>query len=381
MKLDDFKLEVYFNKYEFTAPYLLCQSDCQSMTIQDLLDFESGTEEDFKKSWLGYTEVEGSSELRQEIAKLHSSIDPDSILVHVGAQEAIFNYMNVTLNPDDHVICQFPVYQSLYEVAKTIGCEVSKWELKQGSEGWEVDIDELRSLVKSNTKLIVVNTPNNPTGYMLNLDEMKAITEIARKNNSYIFSDEVYKGLELDGDTLPWFSDLYENAVSLGVMSKAYGLSGLRIGWISTQNKKIYDKMVRFKHYTSICSSAPSEFLAVVALRNGEKILKRNQMIIKNNLKIADEFFNRYSHLFENNKPKSGPIAFHKLKMNQSADVFCEDLVNKKGVLLLPANTYDYEHDYIRMGYGRDNFVESLGKLEEYLIENGLEVELSSNKK
>lgn len=375
MKMNDFKLEVYFTKYEFTAPYLLCQSDCQSMTIEELLQLESDAETQFKKSWLGYTEVPGSPELRHEIAKLYTHVDADGILVHVGAQEAIFNYMNVMLEPGDHVIVQFPVYQSLYEVARSLGCEISMWNLKQGKDGWELDLDELKGMVKANTKLIVVNSPNNPTGYTLSHEEINAIADIARIHNSYVFCDEVYKGLENDGKKLPWFSDIYENALSLGVMSKAYGLAGLRIGWISTQNKEIIDKMARFKHYTSICSSAPSEFLTMVALRNGDKILKRNLEIIKHNLQTADDFFGRYPHLFTNNKPKSGPVAFHQINIEQPVHVFCEDLVSKKGVLLLPANIYDYQANYFRMGYGRENFKECLAKLEEYLIESGLAVE------
>ncbi|RXT04594.1 aminotransferase class I/II-fold pyridoxal phosphate-dependent enzyme [Ammoniphilus sp. CFH 90114] len=370
MKLNDFKLEVYFNKYEFSAPYLLTQSDCESMSIQELLHFEPGVEEKFLNSWLGYTEVQGNPELRAEISKLYTNVKEDGILVHAGAQEAIFNYMNVVLNPGDHVVCQFPVYQSLYEVAPSIGCEVSTWELKQGENGWVLDMEELKRLIRPNTKLIAINTPNNPTGYVLSLDEMKAIVEIAREKNIHVFCDEVYKGLEYDGNRLPWFSDLYENAVSLGVMSKAYGLSGLRIGWIATQNKEIYDKMTRFKHYTSICSSAPSEFLTIVALRHGDKILQRNLEIIKDNLAVADRFFQKYDSLFTNNKPSAGPIAFHRIHIDQPTEGFCEDLIAKKGVLLLPANIYDYPASYIRMGYGRRNFPECLAKFEEYLVEN-----------
>lgn len=371
MKINDFKLEVFFNKYEFTAPYLLTQSDCESMTVEELLNLEEGAKEEFLDSWLGYTEVEGSLELRKEIAKLYSNIDIDGILVHVGAQEAIFNYMNVVLDPGDHIICQFPVYQSLYEVANSIGCEVSKWELKQGESGWLLDIDEFKNLIKPNTKLIVVNTPHNPTGYVLSLKEIEEITEIARKNNILVFSDEVYKGLEYNGEKLPWFSDVYENAVSLGVMSKAYGLAGLRIGWIATQNKAIYDKMVRFKHYTSICSSSTSEFLATVALKHGDKILGRNMKIIENNLKVANNFFEKYPDLFVNNQPQAGPIPFHKVNIDEPIEDFCEDLVTRKGVLLLPANIYAFKDNYIRMGYGRKDFETSLKKFEEYLIEKG----------
>lgn len=367
MKINDFKLEVYFNKYEFAAPYLLCQSDCESMTIKDLLNFESGAEEKLLNNWLGYTEVQGNPELRKEIAKLYKNINSEGVLVHVGAQEAIFNYMNVVLNTGDHIICQFPIYQSLFEIGNAIGCEVSKWELRQSENGWNFDIDELKQLIKPNTKLIVINSPNNPTGYVLNSEEINAITETARKNNILIFCDEVYKGLNQDDKNIPCFSDVYENAVSLGVMSKAYGLSGLRIGWIATQNKDIYDKMMRYKHYTSICSTGPAEFLAMIALKHGDSILARNIQIIKDHLKIADNFFEKYPNLFVNNRPMAGPIAFHKINITQSVDDFCKELVEDKGVLLLPASTYSFNESCFRMGYGRKNFKECLSKFEEYI--------------
>ncbi len=372
MRINDFKLEIYFDKYEFTAPLLLCQSDCESMAIEDLLAFEQGAEERFKKSWLGYTEAKGSHELREEIARLYENIPADGILVHVGAQEAIFSYMNVILNPGDHVICMFPIYQSLFEVAAAIGCEVSQWELRQGCAGWELDMDELRQLIKPNTRVIVLNLPNNPTGYLLSVAEMGEIAAIARKHNLHVFSDEVYKGLELDGQKRPWFADIYENAVSLGVMSKAYGLAGLRIGWIATHNREIYDRMVRFKHYLSICSSGPSEFLAALALRHGEVILKRNFSLIQSHLAIADGFFAKYPGLFVNNRPMGGPIAFHHINISQSVKEFCEDLVTQKGVLLLPANMYSFSGNYFRMGYGRKNFATCLSVLEEYIVENQL---------
>lgn len=372
MKINDFKLEVYFNKYEFTAPYLLCQSDYESMKIKDLLGLEPGADEKFMNHWLGYTEVEGNPLLREEIAKLYSNINADGILVHVGAQEAIFNFLNVLLEPGDHVICQFPVYQSLYEVAHAIGCEIDKWEITQAENGWSLDPDELKRLVKPNTKLIAINSPNNPTGYMLSLEEMKAVKEIAVKNDIYIFSDEVYKGLEHGCESVPWFSELYDKAVSLGVMSKAYGLSGLRIGWIATQNKELYDKMVRFKQYLTICSSAPSEFLAMIALKHNKSILEKNLSVIKAHLEVADSFFMKYLDLFKNNRPKAGPIAFHWMNISQSIDDFCEELVSKKGVLLLPARIYDYEGNYFRMGYGRKNFRECLAIFDEYLTENGI---------
>ena len=368
MKINDFKLEVYFDKYEFTAPYLLTQSDCESMEIGELLRYEPGSEEKLFKSRLGYTEVAGNPELRSLVAGLYSNIKDDEILMHTGAQEAIFDYMNVMLEKGDHVIAMFPAYQSLYEVANAEGCEVSPWNLKQGEHGWTIDFDELEAMIRPNTRLIAVNTPNNPTGYTFSEEELKRLCGIAEKHGVCIFADEVYRGLDLDGIAKPWVADLYDKAVSLGVMSKSYGLAGLRIGWVATRDKAILEKMTKFKHYLSICNSGPSEVLSIIALKHSDKLLQRSLGIIKSNLKIADDFFARYPHLFRNNRPMSGPIAFHEIKIDQAIDEFCEDLVQKSGVLLLPANIYSYKGQYFRMGYGRKSFEKCLSILEQYLI-------------
>ena len=209
--LRDFELEIYFGKYEFIAPFLLAQSDCETMKISELLKLESGAEQKFMNSSLGYTEALGNPELRNVIASLYTTMKDEDILVHAGAQEAIYSYMNVLLESGDHVISIFPTYQSLYEVALSKGCEVSRWNLKNIDNKWTIDFDELRNLIKSNTKLIVVNTPNNPTGYTFNEKEIRELCEIASKHGIYIFSDEVYKGLDLDGVKKAWIADIYDN--------------------------------------------------------------------------------------------------------------------------------------------------------------------------
>lgn len=370
MKINDFKLEVFFGQHEFSAPYLLAQSDCQTMTINELLDLEPGGKEMFLESSLGYTKVEGSEELVCEISKLYKNCGPRDILVHAGAQEPIYNFMNVLLDEGDHVISQFPIYQSIYEVPKAIKCNVSYWELKQSEDGWFIDFNELEDLIQDNTKLICVNSPNNPTGYMFNEEEMKKLAEIAKEHEIYILADEVYHGLELDNSTTPWFADIYEKAVSIGVMSKAYGLPGLRIGWVASRDEFIIDKMTKMKHYTTICSSGPSEVLATVALKHGEKLLERNKNIIRKNIETANSFFDRFPDLFLNNEPKAGPIAYHKMNIDQPINEFCEKMIEDAGVLLLSGAMYDQNMQYFRMGYGRSDFSSNLKKFEEYLLKH-----------
>lgn len=372
MKIDDFKLEVYFDKYEFTAPYLLTQSDCEAMTIGELLEMEPGAEGRLMSTWLGYTEVAGNPKLRELTAALYTRMTPDDILMHTGAQEAIFAYMNVLLSRGDHMISMFPIYQSIYEVANAESIDVSMWQLHNEGDKWNADFDELEKLIRPNTKLIAINTPNNPTGYTLSEQEIIKLCEIADKRGIYVFADEVYRGLDLDGVKKPWVADVYDRAVSLGVMSKAYGLAGLRIGWLAGRDRELLAKVKKFKHYMSICNSAASETLTEVALKNSDKLLKRNIDIIKGNLAIADEFFGKYGKLFVNNRPVCGPIAFHKMNGSISMEDFCETLVQKSGVLLLPSSIYGMTGPFFRMGYGRKSFEKALGVFEQYLLSEGL---------
>lgn len=367
MRLPSFKLERYFSRYEFKAPYIMCASDCESVTINELLALQPGSLEEFKELWLGYTETEGHPDLRAEIARLYQVVEADEILVHAGAEEAIFIFMNVALEPGDHVIVHYPGYQSLFAVAKSLGCEITRWRARE-EDNWELDIDFLRKSIKKNTRAIVVNCPHNPTGYLMSKDKWRQVMEIAREYKLLVFSDEVYRFLEYDHkDQLPAAADLYEKGVSLGVMSKSFGLAGLRIGWVAARDRSLLKKMASFKDYTTICSSAPSEFLAALALRNKEAILRRNLDLILNNLKEFEIFFANYPDVFQWRPPKAGPIAFPRLKLKLSSDDFCHDLVEKHGVLLLPSSRFDFGHSNFRIGFGRKNLPSGLERIESYL--------------
>src|SRR3989338_761717 len=367
MRIQNFKLERFFAKYEFTAPYLLCSSDCESFSVKELLDLEKDSEEKLKKLWLGYTESQGSPKLREEIVKLYKLIKPEDVIVFSGAEEGIFIFLNVLLKKGDYVIVQFPAYQSLYEIAKSIGCEVTDWVMND-ENSWELDIEFLKKNIKQNTKAIIVNFPHNPTGYLPSKEKSNQIIDIAKEKNIHVFSDEVYRLLEYDkNNTLPAMADCYDKALSLGVMSKTFGLAGLRIGWIATKDKDLFKKIASFKDFTSICNSAPSEFLSTIALKHKEHLIKRNLGIIENNLKLLDNFFERYNHLFGWIRPKAGSIALPKIKFDKNVEDFCIDLVNKKGVLLLPGTMYDFDDKHFRIGFGKKNLPEALKKLEEYI--------------
>jgi aspartate/methionine/tyrosine aminotransferase len=366
MQLTPFKLERYFARYEFNVKYLLCSSDCESLSVGDLLAFEPGAEEDLKRHWLGYTESPGAQSLRQEISRIYTGIQPEQVLVHSGAEEAIFLFMHAVLQPGDHVIVHWPGYQSLFEVARSIGCEVTFWEARLENK-WAPNLDELKHSLRSNTRAIIVNTPHNPTGYLMPQADYQALNALAQKHGILLFSDEVYRELEYDpADRLPSACDINPNAISLGVMSKAYGLAGLRIGWVATHNAPVQERMAALKDYTTICSSAPSEILAELALRHRGQITGRNLQIIHENLSLLDAFFAAHVESLEWVRPKAGPIAFPRL-VGEDVEKFCHQLVTSSGVLLLPGTMYDHPGNHFRVGFARKNMPQALGQLEQFL--------------
>ncbi|HNP95386.1 MAG TPA: aminotransferase class I/II-fold pyridoxal phosphate-dependent enzyme [Cyclobacteriaceae bacterium] len=370
MKISPFKLERYFDKYEFSAPYLLSSSDCEPMILDELLEMDtSGIGSEFGKIKLGYTEAKGNPELREEISKLHTHITPDDVLTLV-PEEGIFISMNVLLEKGDHVVATFPGYQSLYQVAIDIGCEVSKWE---PDENLNFQISDLQRLIRPNTKLLVINFPHNPTGSLLTKDELTEVVDLSRQHNITIFSDEMYRFMEYDAtNRLPSVSDLYEQSISLFGLSKTFGLPGLRLGWLTTRNRDLMERLITFKDYTTICNNALSEKLGIIALQQKEKVINRSLSIIQTNLAQIELFAKQNAHWFKWRTPKAGSIAFPKLAIQRSVMDFCQDLVNKKGVMLLPHNVYDFSRPHVRIGFGRKNLPEVLNVFSTYVKESAL---------
>lgn len=366
MRLAEFKLERYFARYEFATELSLCSSDCESWTVAELLALEPGAPERFRQLRLGYTESLGSPALRQAICSLYGTIRPSQVLVHSGAEEAIFLFMHAVLDPGDHVIVHWPCYQSLAEVARSIGCQVTPWRAREG-RGWALDLEEFRRAIRPNTRVVVLNNPHNPTGYLMPRDRLEEVVGITRRHGLLLFSDEVYRESEYDpADRLPAACDLDGRAVSLGVTSKTYGLAGLRIGWIATHNAAVYARVAALKDYTTICNSAPSEFLAELALRHRERLVRRNVGIIRHNLALLDDLFRRYPDLLSWQRPLAGPVAFPRLLAGDVED-FCDDLIRRASVLLLPGTLFDDHDNHFRIGFGRRNMPEALARLEAYL--------------
>lgn len=370
MKIKPFELERYFVPYEFSAKYLLCSSDCDGIGMKDLVAMaDDETSIMWEQLHLGYTESQGLPLLRQEIAKLYQGIGESGVLI-VAPEEGIFLTMNTLLDKGDHIIVTYPGYQSLYSIAEAIGCEITRWEANE-QEGWRFDPDLLESQIKSNTKMLVINFPHNPTGYLPNKDDYLKIIRIAQKHNLYVFSDEMYYLLEYNSpDRLPPACEIYDKAISLFGMSKTFGMAGLRIGWLITKDHAILQQLSLMKDYLTICSSAPSEILALIGLRAKDKIIERNLATIENNLKLFESFVNRYPDLISWVKPKAGSIAFPKFNIDGGVYHFADKVVKEARVMILPSKVYGWDDQHFRVGFGRRNFPEALQVFEDYLNSN-----------
>jgi aspartate/methionine/tyrosine aminotransferase len=366
MHIKPFRIEQYFGKYEFTAKYLLSSSDAQSRTIQELLDLEPGSHERFLRHWCGYTESPGAPALREVISEMYRGIQPEHVLVTAATEEGIFVFYHALAGPADHIIVETPCYESALELARSTGAQVSEWR-RCYENGWAHDLTALERMIQHNTKIIYINTPHNPTGLLMQANAFQQLMKLAASREIIVFCDEVYRELEHDpANRLPAACEIYERAVSLGSMSKTYGLPGLRLGWLASRDAEILERCLEFKYYTTICSSAPSEFLAALALRHREVLVQRNRDIVLRNLPLLDSFFRQHSNLFAWVRPNASPIGFAHLKPQRDVRSFCEDVVKNSGVLLLPGTVYDQPR-HIRFGYGRKNMPESLVQLSAYL--------------
>lgn len=366
--MQPFALERYFARYEFRTKYVLSASDCEALTLQEIL---SMADEESLGLWnnlkFGYTETLGHPRLLSSISELYRSIKPSQILV-AAPEELIFIAMNVLLSRGDQIIVTTPAYQSLKEIAAMIGCDVEQWKLQPTSSGWELDLQFLADHVTDITKLIIINFPHNPTGHHISIEDQREIIRIARNHNVSIFSDEMYHGAEYrSGDRLPAIADEYERGISLWGLSKSFALPGLRIGWLAAKNADFLAKCSQLKDYLTICNSAPSEVLGIMAVREKEQILDRTRQILSKNLITADQFFGRHPESFTWLKPRAGSVAFPILKKHISVEEFCKNLVENKSLLITPGSLFQHVGNHFRIGIGRSDFPRALAILEESL--------------
>jgi aspartate/methionine/tyrosine aminotransferase len=368
VRIADFALERYFARWEFDVVYLLCASDVEGWAMSDLIDL---ADDETRDMWdglrLGYTESTGHPLLRAEIAELYEHIGPDDVLVFAGAEEAIFCLSSVLLGPGDHAVVTWPGYQSLYEVGRAGGADVTLHALREDRR-WSLDVERLIDALRPETRLVVVNAPHNPTGMLPTHGDWSRLADACADRGIHLLADEVYRYLELDAaDRLVAGADVFERGVSLGVMSKSFAMAGLRIGWLATRDRDLLDRCARMKDYTTICSSAPSEVLALIGLRARDRVLGRSRRIVADNLAVLDDLFRRRADRLSWIPPRGGSIGFPRLLGDESIDAFAARLVEQEGVLLLPGSQFGHPGNHFRIGFGRENLPAAVERLEAFL--------------
>jgi aspartate/methionine/tyrosine aminotransferase len=372
-ELPTFRLEEYLGVWEFAGEHYLTASDAESLTVEELLEL-GGAEarEGFARLPLTYAPTWGGEELRTAIAGLYEGLGPEHVLTFAGAEEALYWALAELVGPGDHALVTVPNYQSFESVPIAAGAAVEGIVLDPG-DGWALDVEAVATRLRPETKLVAVNFPNNPTGAIAERGAFEALVALCEEHGAILLSDEVYRGLERKRvEPLPQAAELSPTAVSLNVMSKSYGLPGLRIGWLATRRRDLLERLERRKHYTSICNAGPSEFLATVALRSGPRIQARNRAIIAANVPKFEALFAAHPERLEWQGPQGGCVSFPRYLGPDGVDEFCRELVETAGVVLLPASVYASElgpvpTDRFRIGVGRRDPEPALAAFDRFL--------------
>jgi len=376
--LPDFRLEVFLGTWEFAAKHHLTASDAQTLTVGELLALAGDKgRAALEELPLTYSPTWGATPLLEAIAATYGpEIGPEHVLTFAGAEEAMFWALLELVGPGDHAVVTVPGYQSMEALPRASGADVDGWLVRPDTSsrsGWRLDLDELVGLLRPTTKLVAINLPHNPTGHLMPPADFEALVALCQERGIRLFSDEVYRGLELEsGATLPQAADRSPTAVSLNVLSKAYGLPGLRLGWLVCRDRALLERLERLKHYTSICSSGPSEVLGTIALQHGDAIRQRNRSIIAANRPVFAGFFAEWEELFEFAPPAGGCVCFPRWLGAEPVGDWCRRLVQEAGVVLLPADIYaselaDVPDDRFRIGVGRRDPEPGLAALAAFL--------------
>jgi len=371
MEIPPFETERFFAEHEFTAPHLLCASDCETMSVGELLELAGESWETLGKLRLCYTETRGAPALRERIAAQYEGVDPEEVFVLAAPEEGIFITMHALLEPGDEVIVISPCYDSLRNLARHVGCRVTPWQLvetKGSPERWALDLDALPRLLERKPRLVIVNFPHNPTGVLPTREEWRRLVELVEESGALLFCDEMYRGLEYEPDTrLPSGCESGDRTLTLSGLSKTYGLPGLRSGWIVARDRALRERLLAWKDYTTICAPAPSELLAEIALGAAEQLAERCRRVVADNLQLADPFFERWSDVLRWNRPRAGSVALVGLRGERSAHAFCEAARAARGVLLLPGTCLGSDDHHFRLGLGRQSFAPGLEQFEAFL--------------
>jgi aspartate/methionine/tyrosine aminotransferase len=367
MKLNEFKVERLFARGNHGMDYQFGASSCEEFELKDLLE---RADEECLEMWenlsLGYTNFRGHPKLRAAIARRYKTIGADDV-IEASPEEGAFIILNTMLSAGDEVIVMEPAMPSLHEIPHAIGCDVVPWRLEPTNWGWKLDIDFLNHAITQKTRLIVLNMPNNPTGYSPVLTDLQRIAQIADRKGIWIFSEESYRGMERDpGSVIPPMADVYHRAISVGGLSRN-GFPGTGVGWIASQNRTVMANFLAYKDYTSLCPNAMSEVIAIIFFRNIQEITLRNRKIILENVDLAEAYFKGHRQWFEWTPPNAGSTAFPKLTSTHGSREFCESVMKDAGLMIIPDRLFSVNLNRFRIGFGKRNFGMALAKFSDFV--------------
>lgn len=356
MKIKTFKVERWMNDFEEQAVYNLGETCIDSLTIGQLLEIGGYDPAEYLASLadtrLTYGHIFGSPEFKSGVAALYENITPGQVLPCHGATGANAMVLESLIEPADNMISVMPTYQQHYSIPEAIGAEVRILPLTE-ENNYLPDIDKLRKLADSNTKMITVNNPNNPTGSWIPIESMKQIADVAKSVNAYLLCDEVYRGISEDGSYMYSVTDIYEKAISVGSMSKIFSLAGLRMGWIATRDAYALNECMERRDYNTISCGVIDDKLACIALANKEKIFSRNREILNTNRAILDKWVNETDGVHYK-KPVAGTTALVYYDKDIPSYELCERLIRKRGLLFTPGSCFE-EEGAVRIGYAFDS--------------------------
>ena len=366
MKIPIFDLERVQSIYENTVEFNLTESGFHPLTLSELLTPEQI--EELIGIVLGYGQTNGSISLRERIAALYVGQNVDNVLVTNGSAEANFVACHSLLEAGDEVVMMVPNYMQIWGIVEEMGAVPKAFHLREENE-WAPDLEELRALVNDRTKMIAICNPNNPTGYTLTEGEMQQIVEIAESVGAWVYSDEVYRGAELDGVDIASFMGMYDKAMVNGGLSKAYALPGLRLGWLAGPVETIADSWA-YHDYTSITAGILSNRIAEIALSPEvrPKILERNRSMLRHNLQIIVDWVSAYGEVFHFVPPKAGGMAFMRYDLDINSTELSDWLRTTQSVFVLAGDCYGMDH-YFRVGIGaeEDTLVAGLSRIHDAL--------------
>ena len=366
MKIEYFKMERMQSTWENEVEFNLSESGVHPLSLKELLEPEELDE--ILRTELGYTQTNGTPALREEIAKLYPGIGLEQILTTSGSSEANFLLMWSLINSGDEVVFELPNYMQMWGLLRSFGAQVKPLYLNPRLS-WQPDPADIDKLITDRTKLIIITNPNNPTGSVLSEEVMNALVRAASKAGAWILADEVYQGAELGGQRTSSFFGRYERVIVVNGLSKAYGLPGLRIGWVVAAEDFI-KKTWPYHDYTTISPSALSDKLARIALspKNRDRILRRTKGILNYNWPLLDSWLNRQGNLFEYVPPQAGAICFARYHLDIPSLDLVNRLIREKSVLLVPGDHFEME-GHLRFGYGPEEeyLLRALARVEETL--------------